>query len=111
MGKKAAKDNSLIILEGRGAPMSHTRDYFNQNHHRYFTLVSIELMMMKHGWKPFLTTNEEIYGSTRPGAFTSMGKLEKYFKKEDFKEILKNKKEDYIEVIKKFDDHDKKFQS
>ena len=55
---------------------------------------------MKHGWKPFLTTNSEIYGSTRPEAYTSMGKLEKNFKKEDFKEVLKNKKEDFFVVPK-----------
>ena len=108
--KKAAKNNSLIILEGRGEPQSHTRDYFNQNHHRYFSLVSIELMMMKHGWKPFLTTDAMIHGPTRPGAFTSVGKLEKQFKKEDFKKILKKHKENYEEVIKKLDNHDRKFE-
>ena len=46
--KKAAKDKSLIILEGRGKPQSHTRDYFNQNHHRYFSLVSITLRVILH---------------------------------------------------------------
>ena len=44
---EASKENSLLLLEGRGHPQNHSRIYFNHNHHRYFTLNSIQLMMLK----------------------------------------------------------------
>lgn len=106
--KKAGKNNSVIVLAGRGEPKSHTRDYFNLNHHRYLSKISIELLMIKHGWEPFLTIHEGIYGP-KGHSLTSIGKLKKEFEKEDFAQTLEKKYENYSEIIKKFDDHDKNF--
>ena len=50
--------------------------YFNHNHHRYFTLNSLELIMIKHGWKPFLSTMYPISGPTREGGIWCLGKFE-----------------------------------
>ncbi|MBN1124185.1 MAG: class I SAM-dependent methyltransferase [Sedimentisphaerales bacterium] len=71
--RQAAKSRSLLLLEGRGNPQGHSRKYFNHNHHRYFSLTSFELMMIKHGWEPVYSTEKAITGPTRPGAIYCLG--------------------------------------
>ena len=72
---KAAKKGSLIVLETRGEPRATSKVYFNHNHHRYFSMNSIELMMIKHGWTPFLTTQYPIYGPTRLPGYSAYGRF------------------------------------
>ena len=60
--KKAIKKNGLLVLEGRGDPLGHSKDYFNHNHHRYFSYNSMELILMKHGFKPIFSTIYPITG-------------------------------------------------
>ena len=99
----AAKKNSLLILEGRGEPRATSKYYFNHNHHRYFSLNTLELMMIKHGWKPLITTMYPISGPTREGGTWSIGKLSKKLSKSKFQELIKNgKKESAISVKEKY---------
>lgn len=107
---KAAKPGSLLLLEGRGHPQSASKTYFNQNHHRYFTLNSIELMMIKHGWKPFFTTDDLICGQSRPGGIYSLGRLEQVPTQAEFLEIIRSgKREIPEEILGKFDAVDRKW--
>ncbi len=108
--RKAAKPDSLLLLEGRGHPQSATKTYFNQNHHRYYTLNSIELMMIKHGWQPMLTTDDSICGPTRPGGIYSLGRLGPVPTHEEFLKIIRSgKREAPEEVLTKFDELDCKW--
>ena len=108
--RKAAKPDSLLLLEGRGHPQSATKTYFNQNHHRYFTLNSIELMMIKHGWQPFMTTDDSICGPTRPGGIYSMGRLGAVPTDEEFLKVIRSGKRESPEtVLTKFEELDRKW--
>jgi SAM-dependent methyltransferase len=108
--RSAAKPDSLLLLEGRGHPQSASKTYFNQNHHRYFTLNSIELMMIKHGWQPILTTDDPICGPTRPGGIYSLGRLGPVPTHEEFLEIIKSDKHESTEfVLEKFNELDRKW--
>ncbi len=108
--KKAAKDGSLILIEGRGHPQSSSKNYFNQNHHRYFSLNSMELILLKHGWTPILTTDKPICGSSRPGGIYCLGKLDKQKIDPSIDDIINSRKnEKPIDILKKFDELDRKF--
>ena len=107
---KAAKPGSLLLLEGRGNPQSSSKTYFNHNHHRYLSFKSIELMMMKYGWQPLLTTAVPLCGPTRPGGIYSLGRLGSKPTNEEFiKTILAGKRETPEEVLNKFDELDRKW--
>ena len=104
---KAAKKGSLIVLETRGEPRATSKVYFNHNHHRYFSMNSIELMMIKHGWKPFLTTLFPISGPTREGGIWSLGIFTGKKSKKNFKDLIKNgKRESYESLINKYKYYD-----
>ena len=40
----------------KGIPRSSNKMYFNHNHHRYLSYNSQELILMKHGFRPLLST-------------------------------------------------------
>jgi len=102
--RKAAKPGSLLLLEGRGHPQSASKDYFNHHHHRYLSLNSIELIMIKYGWKPLILTDDPICGPTRPGGIFCLGRLGDKPSNEEFMEIITNGKSESVEsVLKKFD--------
>ncbi|MBF0215774.1 MAG: methyltransferase domain-containing protein [Candidatus Omnitrophica bacterium] len=106
--RKASSGEGLLLLEGRGHPQSASRVYFNHNHHRYFTFNSIELIMMKHGWKPFMTTDEPICGPTRPGGIYSIGKVSDIPSGSEFLDIIESgKREDPQVIIAKYDELDR----
>ncbi|AEF99593.1 class I SAM-dependent methyltransferase [Methylomonas methanica] len=110
--RRAAKPGSLLLLEGRGHPQSAAKTYFNQNHHRYFTLNSIELMMMKHGWQPFMTTDDSICGPTRPGGIYSLGRLGDVPSHDDFLATIRSgKRETPKEILSKFDELDRQWEA
>jgi 2-polyprenyl-3-methyl-5-hydroxy-6-metoxy-1,4-benzoquinol methylase len=69
----AAKKNCILVLEARGNPQSNSKNYFNHNHHRYFSENSLELMMIKYGFKPILSTSYPITGPTRKGGIYCIG--------------------------------------
>jgi 2-polyprenyl-3-methyl-5-hydroxy-6-metoxy-1,4-benzoquinol methylase len=107
------KKNGLLVLECRGDPQGKIKDFFNQSHHRYFFGNTLELIMMKHGWEPYLTTKYPICGPTREGGYFSFGKFKgkriinkfkktiDYGKKETFESIkFKLKYFDYLAHLK-----------
>lgn len=71
----SAKKNSLLVLEARGDPQSTTKNYFNHNHHRYFSKLSLELMMIKYGWAPIISTSYPITGPSRSGGIYCIGRF------------------------------------
>ena len=104
---KASKKGSILVLEARGEPRAQSKVYFNHNHHRYFSLNSLELMMIKHGWKPFLSTMYPISGPTREGGIWSLGVFSGNNLKKKFRNLIKNgKTESYETIINKFKYYD-----
>ena len=98
---KAVKIGGLLVLEARGNPQSKSKNYFNHNHHRYFSENSQELMMIKHGFIPLLTTSYPITGPTRKGGIYTIGI--KKNKKINLKKIINSgKKESLGTVIYKY---------
>lgn len=59
---KYSNKNAMILISGRGIPRSSNKIYFNHNHHRYFSYNSMELILMKHGFKPIFSTIYPITG-------------------------------------------------
>jgi len=105
---EAAKNNCLLVLEARGNPQSETKNYFNHNHHRYFSENSLELIMMKHGFEPILSTSFPITGPTRKGGIYTIG-IKKEIKINLRKIVSYGKKETPMSVIYKYKYFDKIF--
>jgi 2-polyprenyl-3-methyl-5-hydroxy-6-metoxy-1,4-benzoquinol methylase len=95
----SAKKKSLLVLESRGDPLGHTKGFFNHSHHRYFFSNTLELLMIKYGWQPILTTKYPITGPTRQGTIFCLGR---YFGNKNlikFKNLIKSgKKETYLDL-------------
>lgn len=97
----AAKKNCILVLEARGNPQSQIKNYFNHNHHRYFSENSLELMMIKYGFEPILSTSYPITGPTRKGGIYSIGvKKNKKIELENL--ILNGKRETASSVVHKY---------
>ncbi len=106
--RKACKPKGFLILEGRGKPQSASKKYFNHNHHRYLSLVSMQLLMKKHGWEPVLMTEDPIAGPTRPGSIFCLGQASKTPSEEEFVGIVNSGlREDSKEILRKFDELDR----
>ena len=106
--RAASRPGGLLLLEGRGNPQKESKIYFNHNHHRYFSMISIELMMIKYGWEPIITTDEPITGPTRVGGIFCLGRLTTPPSHDEFmKRIFAGKRELPSEVLKRFDDLDR----
>ena len=104
---KASKKGAIIVLEARGEPRSKSKVYFNHNHHRYFSLNSLELIMIKHGWKPFLSTMYPISGPTREGGVWALGTFTGKKNTKKFNALIKNgKNETYESIVNKFKYYD-----
>lgn len=103
----AAKKNSILVLESRGDPLGHTKGFFNHSHHRYFFGNTLELLMIKYGWKPFLTTKYPITGPTRQGTIFCLGRFSQKISNTKFLELIKlGKKESFDDVNYKLKYHD-----
>jgi 2-polyprenyl-3-methyl-5-hydroxy-6-metoxy-1,4-benzoquinol methylase len=97
----AARKNCILVLEARGNPQSQSKNYFNHNHHRYFSENSLELMMIKYGFEPILSTSYPITGPTRKGGIYTIGiKKDKKIKLE--KIITNGKRESVSSVVHKY---------
>tara|TARA_B100001123_G_C15232465_1_gene995712 strand:+ start:306 stop:1238 length:933 start_codon:yes stop_codon:yes gene_type:complete len=94
------KKNGLLVLESRGDPQGKIKDFFNQSHHRYFFGNTLELIMMKHGWKPFLTTKYPICGPTRKGGYFCFGRFVGNKIRKQFKKSIDYGKNETFETIK-----------
>jgi len=86
--RRASAEGGLLVLEGRGRPQSASWRYFNHNHHRYFSLNSLGLMMRKHGWDPIRVTDEAICGPSRPGGIYAVGRAGAVPSREDFLALI-----------------------
>ena len=96
----AAKNNCILVLEARGNPQSDSKNYFNHNHHRYFSKNSLELIMIKHDFKPIISTDFPITGPTRKGGIYTIGIKQK--NKTDIKRLIKmGKRETPMSIIYK----------
>lgn len=98
---KYSKENSIIVLEGRGRPKSVANKFFNFNHHRIFTHNSFELLLLKHGWIPLFSTFKNLSGPTRPNTIFTIGIKSKNLNKNFLHNIINNGKIDSFEKIKK----------
>tara|TARA_B100000795_G_scaffold245310_1_gene210386 strand:+ start:541 stop:843 length:303 start_codon:yes stop_codon:yes gene_type:complete len=68
---------------------------------------SASLMIIKHGWKPFLTTLFPISGPTREGGIWCLGFFTGKKSKKNFKDLIKNgKRESYESLINKYKYYD-----
>ena len=102
----AAKEKSILVLEARGNPQKENKNYFNHNHHRYFSENSLELMMIKHGFEPILTSSYPITGPTRKGGIYTIG-IKKRTKINLKKLISLGKRESTQSVIFKYKHYNK----
>lgn len=98
---KYSKENSIIVLEGRGRPKSEAKKFFNFNHHRIFTHNSFELLLLKHGWMPLFSTFKNLSGPTRPNTIFTIGVKSEKLKESFFQSIIKSGKKDSYNLVKK----------
>lgn len=70
-----AASGGLLLIEGRALGYGMQQGYLTHNHRRYFTSSSIELLMLKYGWTPILTTERPLCGPTRPGAVFVLARM------------------------------------
>ncbi len=89
--RKASKPDAIIVLEGRYSPLSYSFDFFNHNHHRYLREDSIEMLLVKHGWRPILNTSDPLCGPTRAGNGYCIGRVAKIPTEGEFDRYLSNR--------------------
>ena len=105
--EEAIKKNGILVLEARGDPLGFSKNFFNQSHHRYFFKNTMELIMIKYGWKPFLTTRYPITGPSRPNTQFCLGKYKGKSTKKKFKNLVNSgKRETYLDILYKLKYHD-----
>ena len=99
MRKLFKKKNSILVLEGRGDPQGKIENFFNHNHHRYFNGNSLELIMIKHGWIPFLTTQYQFMVQVDYQVSPAYGRFSsKKPSMKSFKKIISNGKKKPLRV-------------
>lgn len=72
--RQACAPDGLLLIEGRAFNYGIKKGFFSHNHRRYLTLASTELLMLRHGWTPILSTEDALSGPTRPGAVFVLGR-------------------------------------
>lgn len=72
--RRAAAPGSLLLLEGHALGQAAGYGALGHNHRRLLTETSMELLMLKHGWTPELTTTRDLCGPTRPGSTFVLGR-------------------------------------
>ncbi|QCP55102.1 class I SAM-dependent methyltransferase [Trinickia violacea] len=72
--RKACAPDGLLLIEGRAFGYGVLNGHFSHNHRRYLTIESIEMLMLRHGWEPVLSTDAPLCGPTRPGGVHVLGK-------------------------------------
>ncbi len=72
--RRAAAPGSLLLLEGHGLGQAETMGALSHNHRRFLTGTSMELLMLKHGWTPELTTMDALCGPGREGSVFTLGR-------------------------------------
>ena len=59
---KALADDGVIIIEGRYFPISKSTAYLNFNHHRFLRSKQLQLMLLKNGFIPRISTTYPVCG-------------------------------------------------
>lgn len=72
--RQASREEGLLLVEGRALGYGAIKGYFSHNHRRYLNGTSTELLMLKHGWSPVMTTAAPLCGPTRPGGVFVLGR-------------------------------------
>ncbi|CAM2171633.1 Class I SAM-dependent methyltransferase [Paraburkholderia sacchari] len=72
--RRACAPGGQLFIEGRAFGYGVLKGHFSHNHRRYLTIESIEMLMLRHGWVPVLSTDAALCGPTRPGAVHVLGK-------------------------------------
>ena len=95
----AIKNNGIMVLESRGDPLGDTKKFFNQSHHRYFFENTLQLILIKYGFEPFLTTKYPITGSTRENTIFCLGRYKGLKVSKNFKKLINyGKRETFSDV-------------
>lgn len=105
--ERGIKKNGVLVLESRGDPLGNTKSFFNQSHHRYFFENTLQLIMIKYGFEPFLTTKYPITGPTRENTIFCLGKYKGRKISKNFKLLVSGgKRETFEDVRYKLNYHD-----
>jgi adenylosuccinate synthase len=76
---------------------------------KYLRKNAIELIMIKHGWKPFITTEDPICGDTRAGNGYCIGRTCDIPEKNELLSIIENgQRVDPKDIISELDGIDEK---
>ena len=114
-------EDGIIIIEGRYFPISESFRWLNSNHHRFFTNVSSQSILIKHGFEIIKSTTDPVCGEDtgrNGGGFAFARKkssnirflnLDIKEKKQKFLKLLKDKRlikkpEEILEETKKHDE-------
>ena len=105
--ENAIKNNGLMVLESRGDPLGNTKGFFNQSHHRYFFENTLQLILIKYGFEPFLTTKYPITGPTRENTIFCLAKYKGKKVSKNFKKLITSgKRETFADIEHKLKYHD-----
>jgi hypothetical protein len=97
--RSAAKEDSLLFIEGRAFNYGIMNQFFSHNHRRYLTAISIELLMRKHGWEPLWTTSDSLCGSTRPGGIYCLGRASAMLSNDTLLDLIRSgKRENFVDL-------------
>lgn len=97
--RRAAKEDSLLFVEGRALNYGIINKFFSHNHRRYLTETSIELLMQKHGWQPLWSTSNPLCGPTRPGGVYCLGRASSVLSDDALLNLIKSgKREDFTDL-------------
>ncbi len=103
----AIKNDGIIVLESRGDPLGNTKGFFNQSHHRYFFENTLQLILIKYGFEPFLTTKYPITGPTRENTIFCLAKYKGNKTSKNFKNLISSgKKETFEDAVYKLKYYD-----
>jgi 2-polyprenyl-3-methyl-5-hydroxy-6-metoxy-1,4-benzoquinol methylase len=101
------KKNGILVLESRGDPLGNTKGFFNQSHHRYFFENTLQLIMIKYGWEPFISTKYPITGPTRENTIFVLGRYKGSKISKNFKKLIAaGKRETFEDIVYKLKYHD-----
>ena len=105
--ENAIKNNGIMVLESRGDPLGNTKGFFNQSHHRYFFENTLQLILIKYGFEPFLTTKYPITGPTRENTIFCLAKYKGKKVSKNFKKLITSgKRETFADIEHKLKYHD-----
>ena len=99
--RRACKPSGLLLIEGRALGYGIQKGFFSHNHRRYLSANSIELLMLKHGWLPVLSTEEPLSGPTRPGGVYVLGRACEPLDDDHLRREIGSGRRDSLEALKR----------